>query len=328
MTEARVGQQRAAGNPRPNIGITCSGNFFGFDVLSAVEDLGYDAFYTGEHFVYDKAIQDALPVLGAAAARTDRITIGSAAILAPLYPPVLLAKATSTIDVLSDGRLVVGVGVGGEFPAEFSAFDVSLASRGARTDEVIDLLRSLWSGKPVNHKGNFFRLNGQAIDPGAVQTNGPPIWVAGRSNPAMRRAAIRGDGFMPYLVSPSSYASRVGFIRDVAADAGRELPDDFAWGVRLELCLNDSYEEALTRMRAALKWRFGTPFDSDQAQRYSLLGTPDQVLEGIRRYIASGTDVFALQPVASSPTTTIQLLERFATEVMPGLRHSGERGKV
>jgi probable F420-dependent oxidoreductase len=328
MGEHANGTARAAGSPRPNLGITCSGNFFGFEVLTAVEELGYDAFYTGEHFVYDKAIQDALPVLGAAAAGTRRIAIGSAAILAPLYPPVLLAKATSTLDLLSGGRLVVGLGVGGEFPGEFAAFGVPLASRGARTDETIDVVRALWTGKPVVHDGRFFRLDGQAIDPATTQPNGPPIWITGRSEAAMRRAALRGDGYMPYLVSAASYASRGRFIRDTADGAGRTLPADFAWAVRLEMRIDDTDEQALRRTCTALEWRFGKPFDAERAARNSVSGTPQRVLDGLLAYVDAGVDVFALQPVASSAEEMVDLLARFAAEVMPELRTVGRQGRV
>ncbi|MGE0067817.1 MAG: LLM class flavin-dependent oxidoreductase, partial [Solirubrobacterales bacterium] len=267
MTAAR------AGAARPSLGITCSGNFFGFDVLRAVEDLGFDAFYTGEHFIYDKGIQDALPVLGAAVGATSRIAIGSAAFIAPLYPPILLAKACSSLDVLSGGRLIAGIGVGGEFPAEFEAFGIPTAKRGARCDEVIDLLRAFWSGDAVAYHGEFYDLDVPGIEPPPVQQGGPPIWVTGRSNPAMRRAALRGDGFMPYLVSADSYGQRVAFITSEAAKAGRELPGDYAWGVRIEMCVADDDQTANQRVTDALSWRFGKPFAPAQAERYSIAGT-------------------------------------------------------
>lgn len=316
--------RRAAASPRPNIGITCSGNFFGFDVLSAVEDLGFDAFYTGEHFVYDKGIQDALPVLGAATGVTRRIALGSAAVLAPLYPPLLLAKTTSTLDLLSEGRLVVGMGVGGEFPAEFAAFGVPTARRGARTDEIIDVLRVFWSGEPVFHDGQFFHFDGVAIEPAPVQPGGPPIWITGRSEAAMRRAARRGDGFMPYLVSAESYGSRVRFIRAAAAEVGRKLPVDFAWAVRVEMRLDDDDAAAIERVAEALSWRFGKPFSLASAERYSVAGTPESVIAKMTAYINAGLDVFALQPVASTPDEMITLLERFAVEVLSDFRGSSK----
>jgi probable F420-dependent oxidoreductase len=258
---------RAAARPRPNIGVTCSGNFFGFDLLRAVESLGFDAFYTGEHFIYDKEIQDALPVLGAAAAATTRIAIGSAAVLTPLYPPLLLAKAASTIDLLSGGRLVLGVGVGGEFPAEFAAFGIPMSERGRRTDEAIDVLRAFWSGESVHYRGRHYVIDGGAIAPPPVQPGGPPIWVTGRSDPAMRRAALRGDGFMPYLVSADSYGARKDGIRATAEEAGRQLPPDFAWAIRLEVSVEDSERAALDRVAETLSWRFGKQFDASQAAR-------------------------------------------------------------
>jgi probable F420-dependent oxidoreductase len=318
---APVGR-RAAATPRPNIGVTCSGNFFGFDVLGAVEELGFDAFYTGEHFVYDKPVQDCLPVLGAAAAATSRIAIGSAAFLVPLYPPALLAKSASTIDVLSGGRLVCGIGVGGDYPAEFDAFGIPTKGRGRRTDEALDVLRAFWTGGPVVHHGELFHIDGASISPPPVQLGGPPIWVAGRSEATARRAALRGDGFFPYLVSADSYGGWVDRIRTIAAEEGRRLPNDFAWAVRLELRLDDTDDEAVDRVAQYLSWRFSKPFTWSRAERWSLAGTPERVVEKMLAYIAAGVDVFALQPVGRDPGEMCRVLERFAAEVMPQVRAS------
>ena len=136
----------------------------------------------------------------------------------------------------------------------------------------------------------------------------------------MRRAARRGDGFMPYLVSAASYEARAKFIRAAAAEAGRELPDDFAWAVRLEMRLDDDVSVAVDRVAEALSWRFGKPFPASSADRYSVAGTPDRVIEKMKAYMNAGLDVFALQPVASTSDEMIRLLERFAAEVLPELR--------
>jgi alkanesulfonate monooxygenase SsuD/methylene tetrahydromethanopterin reductase-like flavin-dependent oxidoreductase (luciferase family) len=165
---------------------------------------------------------------------TERVRVGTAILLLPLYHPVLVGKQLADLDAWSGARLTVGIGVGGEFPQEFGALGVPVAERGARTDEAMQVLRALWSGEPVTHHGRFFDLDAvqlHAVEPprgGRGRAGGPPLVVSGRKPPAMRRAASLGDGWMPYLVSVDAYARSVETIRAHAATIGRGL-DAFEW---------------------------------------------------------------------------------------------------
>jgi len=303
---------------RLEVGITCSGYFFGLDTVRAIEDLGYDRFWTAEHITFHRPIEDVVPVLSASAAVTRRIGLGAAVILLPLHHPVPLAKSLSTLDTLAGGRLTVGIGVGGENPSEFAACGVDLRGRGARADEAMEVMRGLWRGVPFSHHGRYWNFDDALMLPPPVQRGGPPLWVAGRSEAAMRRAAIRGDGYLPYLVSPESFAQRAARLKEIAAGAGRTLPDGYGLGVRLELSLDDREDRAAAKAAAFLAERFETPFTSDQALRYALCGPPEAVLAQIDRWRQAGVNTLAMQPVSESGGERA-VLERFARDVLPHL---------
>jgi len=160
------------------------------------EAAGFDSLWTGDHVSFYIPILESLTLLSFVAAATERVKLGTAVYLLPLRHPTTTAKVAATLDVLSGGRLVLGVGVGGEFPPEFTACGVPVAERGSRANEAIGLLRRLWTESGVTHEGRHFQLGPVSIDPKPVQAGGPPILVGGRLPPALRRAGRLGDGYL------------------------------------------------------------------------------------------------------------------------------------
>jgi probable F420-dependent oxidoreductase len=144
-------------------------------------------------------------MLAAMAARTSRIRLGTAVMLLPLRPAALAAKEIASVDAISGGRLTIGVGIGGEYPKEFEAVGVLVKQRGARTDEAMRVIKTLFTEDNVTFDGRFTKLPGVTLAPKPVQQGGPPLWVAGRSEAAMRRAGELGDGYFPYLFSPEKF---------------------------------------------------------------------------------------------------------------------------
>ena len=122
-------------------------------VFQAVEELGFDAIWTGEHIVFHRPILDAVPLLAGIAAITRRIRIGPAAIMVTLRHPTMLAKELATLDVISGGRLIVVAGVGGDFPKEFEAAGIPMARRGRRTSETIEIMRRYWTEERFSYAG-------------------------------------------------------------------------------------------------------------------------------------------------------------------------------
>src|SRR5262249_20874827 len=152
-----------------------------FTAAAYAEELGFDALWIGEHIAFHMPTFDALTAMAAVAARTTTIGIGTSAVLLPLRSAAALAKAASTLDVISQGRLRLGVGVGGEFPKEFEAVGVPLRERGPRADEAIAILRALWAPGAASYQGRFVQFADVRMEPKPVQPGGPPILVGGRS---------------------------------------------------------------------------------------------------------------------------------------------------
>ncbi len=281
--------------------------------VEALEQLGYDSVWSGEHILYHGPTLDALVVLAAYAARTERLKVGSSVLLLPLRPPALVAKAAATLDLLSGGRLILGVGVGGEYPQEFEALGIPLAERGVRADEALAVLKLLWAGGPVSFEGRFYRLPGVRLDPPPAQPGGPPIWVGGRSRAARRRAARLGDGWFPYLVDPEQYRAGREEVEAYRAEAGRDGP--FTWALLLFIRCDDDPAEARRIAVERLSRMYARPFDG-LVDRYCAYGPPEACAERIRQFQAAGVEYFVLSPVAP-PEELLPQAVRYATEVLP-----------
>jgi probable F420-dependent oxidoreductase len=164
------------------------------------EAAGFDSVFLGEHHNSPVLYPSPLVGLAAIASRTRRISLGTGVLLLPLYHPVAVAEAGAMVDLISGGRLILGVGAG-YAPEEFAAFGLAVEQRGARLDEACGLLRRLWTEEHVTHRGRHFRVTDVTIRPRPVQQPRPPIWFAGWVEPALRRAARLGDA---WLAGPSA----------------------------------------------------------------------------------------------------------------------------
>jgi probable F420-dependent oxidoreductase len=169
----------------------------GLDAICYAEELGFDyVFLTEHHFVADGYAPSIAPLAAAIAARTKRIRIGSYVLLLPFHNPLRLAEDLAVVDQLSAGRLDVGLAPGYK-PDEFAVLGVPKSERGARTDEIIEILQLAWRGEPFSYAGRHFQFQDVVVLPPPVQQPGPPIWVGGSSLAAARRAARYGTCFMP-----------------------------------------------------------------------------------------------------------------------------------
>src|SRR5438128_2391505 len=159
------------------------------------EAAGFDSVWLGEH--HNSAVLHPTPLvrLAAIASRTQRLRLGTGVLLLPLYHPLAVAEEAAMVDVISRGRLVLGVGTG-YAPEEFAAFDVSIKERGSRMDEAVPLIKRLWSEEKVTHEGRHYRMTNATVSPRPVQRPGPPLWFAGWVAPAIRRAARLGEAWL------------------------------------------------------------------------------------------------------------------------------------
>jgi probable F420-dependent oxidoreductase len=285
-----------------------------FALARRCEALGLDSLWTGDHVSFHNPIYESLTLLASYASITSRIKLGSGVYLLALRRPTVVAKITSTLDALCGGRLIFGVGVGGENPKEFEACGVPHQERGARVTEGIDVVRALWRDTPASFQGRFTRFEGVSIDPKPVQRPGPPIWIGGRSDAALARAGRQGDGWISYVVQPERYAQSLDKIRR-AAEAARRSLDGFVAGHLTFVTVGRDYESAERAWVRILSNRYAQDF-GPLARKYGVIGTPEQCAEQIDRFMQAGCRYFVMNPIGDLTDEAAQL-ETIASEIIP-----------
>ena len=283
------------------------------DASRRIEDQGWDFLTTGEHVSFNIPNANAFVSLAAAAAVTTRVELMSSVTLLPLYPATLAAKLGAALDNVSGGRFVLGVGVGGENPREFEACGVPVSQRGARTDEALDIIRRLWTSQQVTYTGKYAELVDVSIRPAPVRKPSPPIWIAGRREVAMRRAARFGDGWIPYMYS----ARMLGESLDVIAAQRGDLPPIEA-GAYLWSCVHEDASVAFDYAMTALAKTYRQDFAA-RADSYLVVGDPDHCAKRVLEYVRAGARriIFAH---ACPPHYVDAQLELLATRVVPAVR--------
>jgi alkanesulfonate monooxygenase SsuD/methylene tetrahydromethanopterin reductase-like flavin-dependent oxidoreductase (luciferase family) len=298
-----------------------------------VDRAGLDSIWlTEHHFVADGYLSAVMPALAAIAARTTRATIGTYVLLAPFYHPLRLAEDTAFIDVVSNGRLRLGIGLGYR-DEEFDGFQISRKERLGRTLETIEILKRAWSGEPFSFDGKHFRFRDAHVLPRPVSRPHPELLWGGMNAVAIRRGAKLGLSFACNLgrrevemyrealrefgKDPANYSivnNRIVYLAD---------NEDRAWKDIEEPAM---YQAALyARWLSAAAPGGGSPIRPDAARihRNAVLGTPAQVTERLRKIIEQTpmTElIVATQLPGLPPSKALHSLQRFATEVLPRLR--------
>jgi probable F420-dependent oxidoreductase len=285
--------------------------------VAALEELPIDSIWTGGHVASRNPSPEVLMSLARMSAATKRVKIGTSILLLPLYPPAIVAKQTADLDRASGGRLILGVGIGGEYPQEFRACGVPLEERGRRTDEAIPLIRRLWTAEEISHDGPFYPMSDVKIHPAPAQKPGPPIVVAGRKDPAMRRAARLGDGWMPYLYSPRRYAASVERIRAVAADEGRDL-GRFGWYAFVFVNVDPDGDRAREGAARAIGGNYNQDFRA-MVDSVAAAGTPGEVRLKLQDFVDAGARHFIFTPATGADHPDV-VVHRLLEEVVPALR--------
>jgi alkanesulfonate monooxygenase SsuD/methylene tetrahydromethanopterin reductase-like flavin-dependent oxidoreductase (luciferase family) len=305
------------------------------------ERLGFDSVWSSEHhFVDDGYAPSLLPLSAAIAARTRRALIGTALLLAPLHEPVRVAEDAAVVDLLSGGRFVLGVGMGWR-EEEFEGFGIPARDRVPRLEDSIAVYRQAWAGDLVTG-GRHRRYPNVPVRPLPARPGGPPIWVGGSAEAAVRRAGRLGDGFMASGGTPASFAKKVALAREAHAQAGR--PDPFALAVHLPTFAwhgDDAWERVRDHYRYAV-WKYDdmeaarsrtggppappplSPGEEAALKEGILLGPPDEVASGIAamREAAGGELHFTarLYWPGMDPGVQREAMAVFAHEVIPKLR--------
>ena len=263
-----------------------AGGFFRSFAQQA-ESLGFDSLWTTDHISFVNPILEGIVALSAFAGCTERILLGTGIYLLPLRHPSAVAKQVASLDHLSEGRVIFGIGVGGDGEKDFEAVQVPVAERGARTNEAILALRALWRDKPASFAGKHYAFEDVTIAPAPVQSGGPPIVIGGRSEAALRRAGTLADGWLAYMVSPERFGKDFSKVREHAHAAGRSSSDLWA-GIVLPTYVHEDDEFAARVVRDHLTRRYGRPFDDHHVERYALAGSPARVRARLDEYAAAG----------------------------------------
>lgn len=305
MTELKLGVNLSRNDP--DVG----------DFAELVESLGFQSVWASEHISNYRPTLTVVPVLGAYAARTRHIMIGSHVLLLPLRNPVVIAKELSVLDFISRGRLAVGVGIGGENPAEFAACGVPVNERGRRANEALQILPRLWRERSVTFHGQYFTLDDVSLDPAPARPGGPPIYIAGRREAAIKRAALYGDGFMPYLYSPEQLAKAVKQIHAFAAANGRDLKQ-FEVIACVFITVSDTRDKA-TRAAVQFLNRVHAMDYSQLVDKFCVLGTPQDCVARLHEYVAAGANhvIFTVTAPEEEVYTQIRAI---AAEILPAFR--------
>ncbi len=283
-------------------------------LVLALERNGFRSFWAGDHLAFAQPIMDPLIQISQTSAISQRLMLGTAVLLLPLRHPAGVAKQVATLDRLSSGRVIFGVGVGGEFPGEFALAGVPVEERGARLSEAIEVVRKLWSAKPVKHDGKFYPFPEIQMLPAPHRPGGPPIWCGARKRPALRRAGRLADGWLSYAVTPDQYRAALQTISAAAEEAERDL-SHFATGHLLFIRLAKDYQSALQYVTEKLSARYAMDF-SAPAKRYCALGTAQEVAESIRQFHAAGMRHLVIDFIAER-SDQIEQIDKFGADVIP-----------
>ena len=287
------------------------------DWAEEIEQLGFDVLFYRDHVLWHSPVLDPFTALGAFAARTKRIQIGTGVLLLPLRNPTLVAKAIATLDHFSNGRALLGVGLGGEFQPEYAACGIPLRERGKRANEALQAITALWTTSPASFSGRFFQLDGAVMQPRPLQQPHPPIWVGGRSDAALARAGRYGDSWFAYFVTPERF--RTSFAKAQAHWQQRDTPKtSFSGGIVLYFCLAPSYEQAKHEAIRYLSTEYQQPFDR-LVDKYCALGTVSECAATIERYVEAGVQHLNLIPICPPPAVMDQL-RQISAEVLVRFR--------
>jgi probable F420-dependent oxidoreductase len=271
------------------------------DLACLAEEFGVDSVWVHDHVfnvghVFDRIggrpYYEPLTLLSFVAARTTRVRLGTSVLVLPYHNPVRLAKVAATLDVLSGGRLIMGVGVG-LIEKEIRAMGSPYAERGAFTDESIAVMRALWTQDEPKFDGKFSRFDGMKFSPKPVQKPTIPIVIGGVSRHAIRRAARLGDGWQPLGLSPEALGQGMAALREAARAVGRDA--------------------------AKIPVSIAMSLAAARAGRHALGTRPAEIIKNAKAYASLGVDTLIVSANTSEPREARSALEMIARDVVPAL---------
>ena len=275
------------------------------------EALGFESLWTQEAITGAVPILEPVTLLAYLAAITERVRLGTSVIVAPLRNPIQLAKSLSSLDHMSAGRLIVGLGLGGN-PGDIPPFGISPEKRVRRFTEIIDVMKALWTQPEAHFQGEFWQLDGLKMEPKPIQKPPPPIWLGARHTNALRRAVRHADGWMGAGSSnTSSFVTAVDQTKMFLEESGRD-PASFTISKRVYVAVDNDEKRAEGRLREWFGKRYG---NADMASQVSVWGPTAKVTEQLAKVTEAGAEMVLLNPAFDD----MEHLEILAEEVIPNL---------
>ena len=269
------------------------------EISGAAEELGYDSLWVSDHLVIpnthksigDESL-DPIATLTYLSANTRKIKLGTSVIVLPYQNPFVLAKSVATLDELSEGRVILGVGAGW-LKDEFDALGVPFNERGSITNEYIEVVKTLWTEDDPEFRGEYVEFSDIKFLPKPLQNPHPPIWVGGGSERAMKRAATHGDGWHPVGLTPPELRKKVLRLMEQIEDSKRD-PGEFTISLRRNLEITDK---------------------KDIGENETLRGTPEKIARGIEDYREAGVSHLIFQVLGGDFKGVLKTMEVFTKEI-------------
>ena len=281
------------------------------------EALGFESLWAWDHILLGVEpsfpIIDSITTLGAVAARTTKIKLGTGVLVLSLRNPVVAAKALGSLDVISNGRLVLGVAAGW-YAREFGAVGVPFKGRGRIFERNLDILLRLWTQERVTLKVDEFDLREAVMVPRTIQKPRPPVLIGGYVDAVLKRAGTVGDGWLTYFYTPESFTKGWEKVKAFARDAGRD-PKALRSTNQLAIYVGRDREQTTADMRQWLSTEWDVAAWSESTIEHAIHGSPAQCVEQLKAHVATGVDRIILIPYRYLPDQ----VERVAKEVLPKL---------
>jgi len=297
---------------------------------TAAEAAGVSSLWAGDSLLA-RPLYDPIAVLSTAAAVTHRVNLGTGALLAPMRPIALTAQSLASLDQLSGGRLIVGVGRGLDLPEtrrEFAAAGSPFEQRSRRLDDAISVWRALWRSSPdapAVFEAEYCTLDAVDFSPKPAQPDGPPIWIAGYGPRAFRRVAEVGDGWLPYPPRPEDYHVGWDAITSQAQAGGRD-PGTITPAVMVNVSVGPNPASQIA-MESYIETFYGYPLEMVSLLQACVSGQASQVVDTLRAYWDAGARVFLLR--LASLDDPLGALELAASSVLPEVQSwASEQGTV
>ena len=316
------------------------------EVAREAEALGYDSVWVHDHLTWSDEIHrthissgadhgearnpspdfyEAMTSLAYLAGQVYSVRLGIACVVVPCRNPLLAAKQIATLDVLSNGRLDIGVGIGSPSTIksrEYEVLGVDRKQRGKIADDHLRAMKTIWTTHPSTYEGTFVKFEDAAICPKPVQKPHPPLWIGGWTEAAMKRTAALGDGWLPAWLLPEDIGKRFREVKNMAEQQGRN-PDAIHLGIEVYGCIDEDPAKARSDGFGTLaigQSTFERFMSVEQLAEVSLIGSPEEIRRRVKAYSDAGVSHFEIKFIYPTLERHSKMLRLFAQEILPAFR--------